>query len=314
MSEAAQTLEPNTPTEPVEPQGNPEPTAQAPVEPAKPSSVLEGSEAPAEGDKPQQAAQDWPDDWRTKLAGDDEKALKKLERFNSINDVLKYAQNLEKKMSSGEFKRSLPEDASEEDIKQWRVENGVPESADGYDLDVDGLVVGEDDKPYLDEFLKTAHESNMPNDQVKQVVAWHYQNLEKQQQERAEADSAFTQESMEALRSEWGGEYKQNINMIKGLLSSAPEGFAERIMSARLGDDKPLGSDPEALKWLAGMARQINPVATVVPNAGGNQAGAIQDEISQINKTMRENPNAYWKDEKMQARMRELLSAQERMK
>lgn len=266
------------------------------------------------GDTGEQAApQDWPDDWRTKLAGDDEKTLKKLERFNSINDVVKWAQNLEKKMSSGEFKAALDDDATEEEVKQWREQNGIPESPDGYDLDVDGLVVGDDDKPYLDEFLKEAHESNMPNDMVQKVVAWHYQNIEQQKEAMAEADADFQAEAQQALREEWGGEYKQNINQIKNLLSTAPEGIEERLLGGRTADGKVVGNDPETLKWLSGLARQINPVATVVPGAGANQASAIQDEIAQIETTMRTEPDKYWKDPKMQARLKELYDASERL-
>ncbi|BES72167.1 hypothetical protein RE428_31850 [Marinobacter nanhaiticus D15-8W] len=317
MTEAAAATEtPETTT--------PEDTAtQTPADPAVTTETTEakpeqgGNILTGEGDdKPTdtQAKQTWPDDWRAQLAGEDEKLAKKLDRFNSISDVVKWAQNLEKKMSSGEFSRKLPEDATEEDIKQWRLENGVPESPEKYDLDVDGISVGEDDKPYLDEFLKAAHELNMPNDHVKQVVKWHFDNVQAQLEERAEADTEFMHESVQALKEEWGGEYKQNINMVKGLLSSAPEGFADRLMGARLGDDKPLGSDPEALKWLAGLARQVNPVATVVPGAGGDQVGAIEDEISKIEKFMRTNRHEYFNDPKMQDRYRDLLSAKERLK
>lgn len=261
----------------------------------------------------QSSPQDWPDDWRTKLADGDEKILKKLERFNSVNDVVRWAQNLEKKMSSGEFKQALDEDATEEEVKQWREQNGIPESPDGYDLDVDGLVVGDDDKPYLDEFLKEAHESNMPNEMVQKVVAWHYQNIEQQKDAMAEADADFQAEAQQALREEWGGEYKQNINQIKNLLSTAPEGIEERLLGGRTADGKVVGNDPETLKWLSGLARQINPVATVVPGAGANQASAVQDEISQIETTMRTEPDKYWKDPKMQARLQELYQAQERL-
>ncbi len=310
-AEAEQVTDPITDPAATEPTNEPaaEP-ANEPTEPAK-GNLLDGEGG--EASEPAAAPQDWPDDWRTKLAGGDEKTLKKLERFNSVNDVVKWAQNLEKKMSSGEFKQALDDDATEEEVKQWREQNGIPESPDGYDLDVDGLVVGDDDKPYLDEFLKEAHESNMPNEMVQKVVAWHYQNIEQQKEAMAEADADFQAEAQQALREEWGGEYKQNINQIKNLLSTAPEGIEERLLGGRTADGKVVGNDPETLKWLSGLARQINPVATVVPGAGANQASAVQDEISQIETTMRTEPDKYWKDPKMQARLQELYSAQERL-
>ncbi|ARM83988.1 hypothetical protein [Marinobacter salarius] len=304
-------------TEPVTDPATTEPTNEPAAEPAsEPTEPAKGNLLDGDGGDPSEPAaapQDWPDDWRTKLAGGDEKTLKKLERFSSVNDVVKWAQNLEKKMSSGEFKQALDENATEEEVKQWREQNGIPEGPDGYDLDVDGLVVGDDDKPFLDEFLKEAHESNMPNEMVQKVVAWHYQNIEQQKEAMAEADADFQAEAQQFLREEWGGEYKQNINQIKNLLSTAPEGIEERLLGGRTADGKVVGNDPETLKWLSGLARQINPVATVVPGAGANQASAVQDEISSIETTMRTEPDKYWKDPKMQARYNELLQAQERL-
>lgn len=304
-------------TEPVTDPAATEPTDTPATKPAgEPTEPTKGNLLDGDGDKPTEPAgapQDWPDDWRTRLAGNDEKTLKKLERFSSINDVVKWAQNLEKKMSSGEFKQALDDDATEEEVKQWREQNGIPENPDGYDLDVDGLVVGEDDKPFLDEFLKEAHESNMPNEMVQKVVAWHYQNIEQQKEAMAEADADFQAEAQQTLREEWGGEYKQNINQIKNLLSTAPEGIEERLLGGRTADGKVVGNDPETLKWLSGLARQINPVATVVPGAGANQASAVQDEIAQIETTMRTEPDKYWKDPKMQSRLQELYQAQERL-
>jgi len=71
---------------------------------------------------------------------------------------------------------------------------------------------------------------------------------------------------------------------------------------------------PDMARWLAMNARTINPVATVVPGAGANIAGAIDDEITSIEKMMRTDRQAYNKDEKMQARLRELYGARERAK
>jgi hypothetical protein len=67
------------------------------------------------------------------------------------------------------------------------------------------------------------------------------------------------------------------------------------------------------LKALASIAREIDPGATVVPGAA-NHGAAIASELEQIQKTMRDEPQKYWKDTKMQARFGELLAVQEKMK
>jgi len=48
-----------------------------------------------------------------------------------------------------------------------------------------------------------------------------------------------------------------------------------------------------------------------VPGAGANAGQAIADEIATIERTMRENRPAYNRDERMQARYRQLLEARE---
>jgi hypothetical protein len=67
-------------------------------------------------------------------------------------------------------------------------------------------------------------------------------------------------------------------------------------------------------RWLVHNAKTINPMASVVPGAGANLASAIEDEITSIEKVMRENRKAYNGDEKMQQRLRDLYSARERAK
>jgi hypothetical protein len=100
--------------------------------------------------------------------------------------------------------------------------------------------------------------------------------------------------------------------MIEGLLDTAPAGVKDLIKFGRLSDGTPIMANPDTIRWFNNMAREINPVTTVVPNAGANVSGAIDDEIAKIEKTMRTDRKAYNADDKMQARYRDLLSARER--
>ena len=59
-------------------------------------------------------------------------------------------------------------------------------------------------------------------------------------------------------------------------------------------------------------ALAINPVATVVTNSNGNVMNSIDDEIAAIEKVM--HTKEYFKDEKKQARYRQLIEARERSK
>lgn len=268
-----------------------------------------GAGAAGAGEGGDAGKSDWAPDWRLKMAGD-EKEAKKLERFASPKEVLNSWKALQQRLSTGELVSKLPKDAKPEDIAKWRTENGIPEKPDAYELP-EGIVVGDLDKPGVDMFLANMHAENASPAQVKAGLKTYYQIKEDAIARMAEADIAHRDEVQDALRAEWGAEYRGNINSINAFLEMAPEGIKDKLLSARMSDGRAVANDPAFMAWLSQVAREVNPVGTVVP-AGGDQMGAIETELSKIREVMRKDRAAYNKDEKMQARFRELLDAQEK--
>jgi hypothetical protein len=272
----------------------------------------------AVSDKAVAAPADWPEGWRNKLSGDDKKELARLERFGSPADVYKAYRAMEQKMSSGEMKAKLPDNATPEQLAQYRKDNGIPETPDKYDLTMpNGLVIGEQDKPLVNEFLKEMHGVNASPETVKSALSAYYKIVENQKVQAAEQDSNFRAESEDALRKEWGGDFKRNVAMVSELLESAPAGLKDKILGGRTAEGKLLGDDPAVLKFFANMSREINPAATVVPGAGFNAPTAIADEITNLNRQMGDRSSDYWSKDKgpaLQARYRELVGAQQKMK
>lgn len=287
--------------------------APASAEPISPAST-DPAPAPAGDGEPPANGNDWAT-LRDKYAKGDEKILKRLSRYSSqeaVIDALLAAQN---KISSGTLRSTLPENATKEEMAAWREENGIPADTSGYDLK--DIPLSPEAKAGADEFLKAAHAVNMTPAQVKAAVAWSAQRAEAQLEARQLQDQQITAEADELLREEWGAETKLNKNMILGLLDTAPEGVKDRIMGGRLADGTPITSDVKTLRWLAGIAREINPVATVVPGAGTNSAQVIETEMATMQKLMGDPKSAYWKGpeaEKMQARYRDLITVQEKIR
>lgn len=257
------------------------------------------------------------DDWRARMAGGDEKELKRLARFASEADVYKAYREFESKKSRGELKAPLPKDATPEQIAEWRKDNGIPEAPDKYDLSFDnGLVIGEQDKPLIDRFVTKMHGENATPSQVKAAIASYYEMLGEQQQALAESDASFKDQSLERLREEWDGDFKKNLNAVNGLLQSLPEETRLAFETARTADGKLIGNDPAIIKWLAATAYEINPAATVMPNSVNNPGQAINDEIASLEKMVGDRSSEYWTGpnaEKNQARYLELLSAREKI-
>lgn len=265
------------------------------------------------GGKGDDGAGPWGPDWRQRLAGGDEAKLKRAGRYADPAAIFDSLTQLQDKISRGELRTTLPKDATPAQVKAWRDEQGIPEAPDKYDLG--GMKIADEDKPVIDSFLKAAHGANMPADTAKATIDWYYAEVERQTEQRAAADKAASKEAEDQLREEWGPqEFRANINSVKGLLSTAPESVRDRLMHGRLADGKPILGDADTVRFLLGIALELNPATSLDLPSGANTITAIDDEIKSIEAKMRKDRAAYNRDEKMQARYRDLLTAKEKVR
>lgn len=252
------------------------------------------------------------------MAGDDPKELAILERVASPKVAFQNYRELQKKLSSGEYRRALPKDAKPEDIAAWRKEQGIPETPDKYDLTLtDGTVVGDADKGVAMKFVERMHGKNATPEQVKEGLSTYFELRKEAVVKQQETDAAHNVETEELLRSEYGGEYRANVNDVKAMLQSAPGGIMDKILGARQPDGRMMANDPDVLRWLVGMSRELHPTSTIVP-PGGDQSKVIDDEIRQIEGMMRtesgdRNP-AYYGNPAIQEKYARLLQARDRHK
>ncbi|MGX8939337.1 hypothetical protein ACWWJF_00685 [Symbiopectobacterium sp. Eva_TO] len=262
--------------------------------------------------EPVQAPQKFPDNWRDQLAGDDAKYRKQLERYSSPEALAKAHRELQAKLSSGELKAAkLPEKPTDEELANWRKENDVPDKSDDY-LDglPSGIVFDDADRARVGSFLAEMHSKNVSKEHVQAAIEWNQRQIEQEMVERHERNLAAQQSTEDELRQEWGPEYRRNINLINGMLEGLPQDAKELFLGAQTADGVSIFNNPGVAKFFVDLARQVNPVGTVVP--GASNISAIDTEIEQIEKVMKENRSAYNKDSKMQDRYMQLLEAKER--
>lgn len=291
---------------------------------AKPDAAKPDATLLASGDgKPDAAAAtpaDWPADWRSKLAGEDKATLKQLERLGSPVDMFKSYRALQQKLSTGELKTAatpFPEKGTDEEKAAWRKESGLPDKPEDYKIEApNGFVFGEADKPMLESFQKHAHGLNWSPSQLNQAVAWYAAEQEQIAARRHEQDAAFRQSSEDTLRSEFGNEYRANLNAVQNFLASAPTGLADRLLGARDPDGKLLGDNPDLVRWLARASREINPVSTLSP-AAGDPSKTLTARKTELDALIADRSSAYYKGpnaDKLQTEYREILTYEERMK
>lgn len=304
----------------------PAPTPPPPPAATPPRTVAEATPPENEPKAPTPAT--WPDDWRQKLAGDDKRLLARLERMSAPTDILNAWRSLEQRLSSGEFKRALPHNPTEDEVKAYRESNGIPEKPEDYDLNIgNGFVWGELDKPFLEGFTKHAHEANIPGDVVKSVLGWVAKTQQAEMDQLATADENYRVTGDSALRALWGNSFNQNINANRNLFEGhsidsvdGKEKFSafDVVMGARAPDGRKLGSIPGVLQMFAGISRELNPVATLVPDGpGGSPLKTAEARLSELNNMMADKRSAYWRGpqaDTLQAEWRDLYSAIQKQK
>ena len=278
----------------------------------QPATVLNGGGK----DTPAPAAPaTWPDDWRQKMAGGDERLLKRLERMADPTLIPKAWLESERKLSATRPQAPPAADAPPEEIAAYREANGIPKEPAGYLKDLpDGLVIGKADKPLMEKFVADMHGQNAPAGIVHSAIASYYRLQEEQAAERAGMDARAHDTATTELKASWGGDYTRNINALNGWLDTAGAEVKHVIANARGPDGTPLFSNPAAVRWFTAQMLEANPLATIVPAAGGNAGKGVEERMAEIRKVMRTDRAAYDKDPKLQAEFLELTRALERVK
>jgi hypothetical protein len=255
-----------------------------------------------------------PEDWRGQMASQfelDDKQAKMLERFPTYDKFVHSFFEKDQLIREGKHKSGLPENPTDEDIAEYRAANGLPESADQYQLTLDqGLVLDESDTRILEPVKEVAFKHNISPAALSDLTNAMLKGRETEFESELHQHGIDQQQATRQLKEVWGADYKVNLNVVMGMYSKLPESVRESFMKAQLPDGRMLFNSPEFLVWSAEVAREIDPVGTVV--GANSDPSALASEIEKIESTMRSDPDAYWKDPAMQKRYEELLEAQDR--
>lgn len=164
-------------------------------------------------------------------------------------------------------------------------------------------------------FAERAHARNWSAAQFNDAVGWYYENIDAEKAARDDADFGFRQQSETALREAWpGAEYRRNLAAVTNLLATWPEGLAARMLAGRTPDGRLLGDDPNFVRQLAAVARELNPQTTLVPATASDRGPSVQQRIGEL-VAMSADPNSdYWKGPKagpLQLELRDLNTQME---
>ena len=214
----------------------------------------------AEPAKPE--ASSWPDDWRDKLAGGDDKLKNLLNRYTAPDAFAKAFKELRAAHDSRkpvkEDAGDLPENATPEQLSAWRKAKGVPDKPEDYEFEVpEGKELADGEYDILMDFAKSMHEKNMPAETVKGISSWFLEYQDVVAQRNADAAYEARMATEEKLRAEWGGDYKPNINLMSNVLQEHLGTSASAFLSKPFADGSRLGDNETFIKLMADVARKV---------------------------------------------------------
>ena len=248
--------------------------------------------------------------WRDAFVPEgDEDVAKQMERFNSPADYGKSFREAQATLSSNKQSVPLADNATDEDIVAFREANELPAEAADYLKDLpDGLVLGEDDLPIAEVFMEALHGEYAPAKYGHVLIGAYNKFQEQVQADEAELDSTQNTETTDTLRNDWGSDYRANINIAHAYLEKKLGKEAkEELLNGRYQSGRGFMNNAEIVKLFAEIGRADDPASAVRPvNAGTDSVTTLNDEIAEIEAFMRKDRPAYNKDEKMQARLRDL--------
>lgn len=233
----------------------------------------------------------WPEDWREKLAGTDDKWLKELKRFTSPETFAKSQRALRQKLSSGEYKRAaLPADATDAEKAEWRKENDIPDKPEDYGVpEIKGYEWGESDTAIAGDFLSALHAANTPKPVAEAALKWYAKFQTQQVESRAEADRHYASAREDALRAEWGpGDYRPHVNLAKQMFNDDAfigKDLREAFGEARMPGGMRLTHHPDFIRFLATQGLEKKGTAGLISGEQGVRMGSRLDEIKKIRDT-----------------------------
>lgn len=251
------------------------------VPPTQPAAPVGG--APASGvpePSPEAGAASASDDWRASWADAlklDDKTRDRLTRFTAPHEVFNSYLNLEKKLTDSRAVRVPDANATPEEVAAWNKARGVPDTPDGYKIDVtppEGLDITDGDKAVLKALTAEAHKRGFDPATVNFAHEFFYQQAaEAAAQQIAVAEQAAIKAEA-ALKREWGREYETNV---KWANAAATQFGLKDMLNTRLADGSLLGDNPVLIKAMAQIGR-VNAEDPFMLQAAGQGVGKGVEE------------------------------------
>jgi hypothetical protein len=265
----------------------------------------EPSEAPASEQAPSQTSGegvgdapsgDGEADWRKAFLDADPDLGKTLARFKGPEEFVKSYSELRAKLSAPREAPTLPEDATDEQIAEYREAMGVPAEGtrEAYGVAApEGYVMAEAEQAALDEFVKSMHGQHMPPAAVKAATDQFFRAQMDVQEALRTQDVERRKEWSAQLKSEFGKDTQAKLaagSTIFDQMCDGDDRVKSEILQARLPSGGFIGDHPifaKAMIDLAEAAGMTDRIEGDIYESGGKSLAEQQREIEALRGTDR---------------------------
>ncbi len=272
--------------------GTPDPAPATETGNPAPQPGAEAGKPAAEG-KSEPPKPAWGDDWRDKASAGDPDLKKRLDRYTDPTAMAKALAEAQNKIKAGEAKAPLAKDATPEQKAAWRKENGLPENAADYlknvPKELKGAIDAHIDPKVAEPFLNVMQEANVPPAQAHKLMALYGDMQKKAETEIQNNDVALRDKTDNELRTEWGGDYANNMRARNDLIESFPTEVQELFKNARLGNGEALMNNKVMAQELAQIGRFMFPKGITAPGSMSDDLKTIDGQIAGYEKQIKED-------------------------
>lgn len=264
--------------------------------------------------------QDFPENWREQLAGDDKSALKSLTRYKAPQDMWKAHQQQTRSISERGLARPK-EGSSDEEFATWRKDNDIPSSKEDFQIELaDGRTLGDDDKPIADSLMAYSVEKdlNLTQSQMNGLFDWYFSGLLEQSANAViDADDQLKADTLTILTEAWGQDYRGNISRGELVFKDADPDFMDMMLTARDSQNRIISQTHLFKQEMARLGRIQYPADIPI---GGDINASIKDltsRRSELEKMMGDPRSDYWKGAAsagLQSEYRDIIDSQTRLK
>lgn len=291
------------------------PAKAAPKAEAKAIPAAKAEAAPAETSE---TSSDY--DWRGKLAGEDAKFRKELDRFTDEGSFAKAYKEVRSKATDPR-RVSIPgDDATDDDRAAYAKARGIPETADKYEIKVkppQGYEPTDTDKERLTDITAFLHAKGGVYADPAVVNAAH--ELYYREAETAVAYAVATaarqaELTNEALGKLWPGPEKaRNVGFAKAAAAHYFGKEWSEIADMQFADGSLLGDNVSFIKALARVGRETmeDPIFLEAGRNGADASKSIQSELEGL-LSLRASNRAKYNSPDVQKRLAELYDAKQR--